>query len=89
MTDLNERVETLERTIDELRLDLHASQIAITVLSSVINKINGEPGFLSSSFEQEKSSAPLVKFNHPEQEGYEDKVTERVLALLTKSGRIG
>lgn len=89
MTDLNERVETLERTIDELRIDLHASQIAITVLSSVINKMNGEPGLLSSSYEQEKSSAPLVKFNHPEQEGYEDKVTERVLALLAKSGQGG
>lgn len=89
MTDLNERVEALEQAIDELHLDLHASHIAITVLSSVINKMSGETDFLSSSYEQEKSSAPLVKFNHPEQGGYEDKVAERVLALLAKSGQVG
>lgn len=88
MTDLNERVEALEQALNELRHDLHASQIAITVLSTVINKMSGEPDILSSSYEQEKSSAPLVKFNHPEQEGYDDKVTERVLALLAKSGQV-
>lgn len=89
MTDLNERVETLEQTINELQIDLHASKIAITVLSSVINNMSGNPSLLSTSYEEEKSSAPLVKFNHPEQEGYEDKVTERVLALLAKSGQVG
>jgi len=51
--------------------------------------MSGNPGLLSTSYEEEKSSAPLVKFNHPEQEGYEDKVTERVLALLAKSGQVG
>lgn len=83
MAEINERVEILEQTIAELRLDLDASKVAITVLSSVINKMGGEPGLLANSYEQEKSSAPLVQFNHPTQEGYEDKLKERILALLT------
>lgn len=29
MADLNERVEILERNLDDLRLDLHASKIAM------------------------------------------------------------
>jgi hypothetical protein len=83
MADLNERIEILEQTIDEMHFELHASTVAIAVLSSVINKIDGEPGLLASSYE-EKSSAPLVKFNHPVQEGYEEKLKERVLTLLSQ-----
>lgn len=85
MTDINERVGNLEQTIDELRFDLYASQVAITVLSSVINKMGGEPDFLMNSYEQERSSAPLVKFNHPEQEGDAEKLKLRVLTLLSRT----
>lgn len=85
MTELNERVETIEKTIADLSLDLQASRIAITVLTSVINKMNGDPGYVTTLYEEEKSSAPLVKFNHPEQDGYEEKLTQRVLALIGKT----
>lgn len=85
MTDVNERIEILEKTIDDLSLDLNASKVAIRVLSTVINSISGEPGLLERSYEQTKSSAPLVKFNHPAQEGYEEKLTERILNLLSVS----
>lgn len=46
MADLNERVEILERNLDDLRLDLHASKIAISVLSTVINSMSAEPEYL-------------------------------------------
>ncbi|WP_421355135.1 hypothetical protein [Pseudocitrobacter faecalis] len=85
MTELNERVETIEKTIADLRLDLQASRIAITVLTSVINKMNGDPGYVTTLYEEEKSSAPLVKFNHPEQDGYEEKLTQKVLDLIGKT----
>lgn len=83
MADLNERIEILERTLDDMNLDLHASKVAINVLSTVINSMSGEPGLLERSYEQTRSSAPLVKFNHPVQEGYEEKLTERIVNLLS------
>ncbi|HCD2002718.1 hypothetical protein [Citrobacter farmeri] len=87
MTDLNERVEILEKSIDDLTLDLHASQVAINVLSTVINSMSSEPGLLEKSYEQTKSSAPLVRFNHPVQEGYEEELTRRILGLLSTTER--
>ncbi|EHK0945476.1 hypothetical protein [Citrobacter farmeri] len=87
MTDLNERVEILEKSIDDLALDLHASQVAINVLSTVINSMSSEPGLLEKSYEQTKSSAPLVRFNHPVQEGYEEELTRRILGLLSTTER--
>lgn len=84
MSELNERIEVLEKTINELNLDVEASKMAITVLSAVINKMSGDTGILTNSYEQEKSSAPLVKFNHPGQEDYEEQLTRRVLALLSQ-----
>lgn len=54
MTELNERVETIEKTIADLGLDLQASRIAITVLTSVINKMNGDPGYVTTLYEEEK-----------------------------------
>ncbi|EGT4255489.1 hypothetical protein D8W73_15670 [Citrobacter amalonaticus] len=83
MADLNERIEILERTLDDMNLDLHASKVAINVLSTVITSMSGEPGLLERSYEQTRSSAPLVKFNHPVQEGYEEKLTERIVNLLS------
>ncbi|WP_368544901.1 hypothetical protein [Enterobacter soli] len=85
MTDINERVEHLEKTIDELQLEVHASRLAITILYKMIDKQIDDPAQALNPDEQEKSSAPLVKFNHPEQEEYEEKLTQRVLALLTRS----
>ncbi|NIF23952.1 hypothetical protein [Candidatus Pantoea multigeneris] len=84
MADVKERIDNLEKTIGELRFDLYASKVAISVLSSVIIKIGGEPDLLINSYEEEKSSAPLVKFNHPEQEGDAEKLKRSVLALLSQ-----
>lgn len=85
MTDLNERVEILENAINELTFDLHASQVAINVLSTVISSMSSEPGLLESAYEQTKSSAPLVRFNHPAQAGDEEELTRRILGLLSVS----
>lgn len=85
MAELNERVENLEKAIADLSLDLQASRIAITVLTGVINKMSGDPGYVASLYDEENSSAPLVKFNHPEQDGYEERLTEKVLALIAKA----
>lgn len=84
MADINERIGILEQTINDLHLDLYASKVAITVLSSVIDKMGGDPGLLATSYEQEKSSAPLVKFNHPGHEDDADEIRKRVLSLLSK-----
>lgn len=85
MTDLNERVEILENAIDELTFDLRASQVAINVLSTVINSMSSEPGLLENAYEQTRSSAPLVRFNHPTQAGDEEELTRRILGLLSVS----
>ncbi|WP_058973800.1 hypothetical protein [Type-D symbiont of Plautia stali] len=83
MADINERIGIVEQAINDLHLDLYASKVAITVLSSVIDKMGGDPGLLANSYEPEKSSAPLVKFNHPGQEDNADEIRKRVLALLS------
>ncbi|PPS46724.1 hypothetical protein BWR12_25960 [Citrobacter braakii] len=57
----------------------------ISVLSTVINSMSAEPGVLERSYDQAKSSGPLVKFNHPVEEGYEDKLTERILNILSST----
>ncbi|MEW5561148.1 hypothetical protein AB1287_13005 [Enterobacter asburiae] len=84
MTDLSERVEMLEKTIGELTFNLHVSKVAITVLSGALSDMSSEPGMLVSSYEQVKSSAPLVTFNHPDQQNYEERLRKSVLALLSK-----
>lgn len=83
MANLNERIEVIEKNLNDLSLDLHTSKVAINILSTVINTMSSEPGLLERSYEQTRSSAPLVKFNHPVEESYEDKLTERTLNLLS------
>lgn len=84
MPDINERVEILEKLIRELSLDLHASRIAITVLSNVVNNASSDPGLLVSSYDQGQNSAPIVAHNHPSDDGYEELLKQKVLALLSK-----
>ncbi|WP_313390238.1 hypothetical protein [Leclercia sp.] len=84
MTNLNERVENLEEVIDEMALELHASKIAIVVLSTTINSMVKEPGLLAKSFAKVRKNAPPIEFDHPSQEGYEEKLVEKVLALLSR-----
>lgn len=84
MTDLNERVENLEELIDEFALDLHASNVAITILSTALNSMGKEPGLLANSFLEARKSAPQINFKHPTQEGYEEKLIEKVVDLLSK-----
>ena len=49
MADVNERIEILEKNLNDLSLDLHASKVAINVLSTVVNTLSGEPGLLERS----------------------------------------
>ncbi|CAM7251238.1 hypothetical protein [Enterobacter cloacae] len=84
MTDLNERVENLEEVIDELALDLHASKVAITILSTTLNSMGKEPGLLANSFLEARKIAPPIEFENPTQEGYEEKLIEKVATLLSK-----
>ena len=51
----------------------------------MINSMSAEPGVLERSYDQAKSSGPLVKFNHPVEEGYEDKLTARILNILSST----
>ncbi|WP_368533056.1 hypothetical protein [Enterobacter hormaechei] len=85
MTDLNERVENLEEVIDEFALELHASKVAITILSTTLNSMGKEPGLLAKAFLEARESSPPIEFEHPTQEGYEEKLIEKVVALLSKA----
>lgn len=85
MSDLNKRVENIEEVINDLSLELHASKVAITILSTTLNSLGKEPGLLAKSFENARKSAPPIEFKHPAQEGYEEKLTEKILALLSRA----
>lgn len=84
MTDLNERVENIEEVIDEMALELHAAKVAITILSTTLNSMGKEPGLLAKSFAEARKNARPIEFEHPSQEGYEEKLVEKVLTLLSK-----
>jgi aspartokinase len=85
MSDLEARIENLEECIDDLQIDLHASKVAITILSTVINGMSQEPGLLAQAFEEGRKAAPPVEFTHPVPDGYEEKLNDRIIALLSKA----
>ncbi|MDF1984892.1 hypothetical protein [Klebsiella pneumoniae] len=46
MSELEERIADLEGIVSDLQLSEHASRIAITILSSVVNSMSQTPGLL-------------------------------------------
>lgn len=85
MTDFDKRLEIIEEVIEEFALELHASKVAITILSTTLNKMGKEPGLLANSFLKSRENAPPTEFKYPVTEGYEEKLIEKVLALLSKT----
>nr|EKX5123079.1 hypothetical protein [Klebsiella pneumoniae] len=47
MSELEERIADLEGIVSDLQLSEHASRIAITILSSVVNSMSQTPGLLA------------------------------------------
>ncbi|AUU26436.1 hypothetical protein MC62_010845 [Citrobacter freundii] len=85
MTDLQKRIDELEKTIEELLLDQHAARIAITTISTAWNSLAKQPGMLGDSYDKAFKSASPVEFENPVNEGYAEELHKRVVALLSKS----
>ncbi|QUG75985.1 hypothetical protein GKQ23_13695 [Erwinia sp. E602] len=82
MSDLEERVAFLEVALEDVHLSLHASRVAITILSTCINAQGGDREMLKKAFLEGSSKASPIKFEFPVEEGYEEKLKSRILELL-------
>ncbi|HHV4703503.1 TPA: hypothetical protein ACUI2G_001912 [Klebsiella pneumoniae] len=85
MSELEERIADLEGIVSNLQLSEHASRIAITILSSVVNSMSQTPGLLAQSYADAAAKAGPIEFDFPTPEGYEELLHQRVLSLLSKS----
>lgn len=84
MTDLEQRISNLEDNVDELSLELHASRVAITILSTVCNSLGGEQGNIAKAFEEGMAQRGKIDFDFVAPEGYQEKLVERISNLLCK-----
>ncbi|VDR28563.1 Uncharacterised protein [Raoultella terrigena] len=85
MSELEERIAQLEKIVSELQLSEHASRIAITILSSVVNSVSHAPGLLAKSYDDAATKAGPISFDFPTPEGYKEKLHQQVLSLLSKN----
>lgn len=84
MPNIEDTIQELQVCIKELQLEVHASRIAITVLSGALNGICGKPGHLADVVEKGMALADPIQFHYPVEADYEAKLNEKVLALLSK-----
>lgn len=84
MSDLEERIADLEGIVRDLQISEHASRIAITILSSVLNNFSNSPGLLAKSYAEGADKGGPLEFDLPVPEGYEEELHRRVLLLLSK-----
>lgn len=85
MPDLENRIDKLEKIIEDLRLDQHAARIAITTMSTVWNAvIEKQSGALGNHYDAAVNLAEPVEFESPVPEGYAEELHKRVVALLSK-----
>lgn len=85
MQDLENRVHELEKIIEDLLLDQHASRIAITTLSTSWNALAKQPGQLGKCYDEAVKSGAPIEFENSVREGYAEELHKRVIALLSKS----
>ncbi|WHP32828.1 hypothetical protein QMG90_07985 [Trabulsiella odontotermitis] len=85
MSELEMRIKDLEDNIDQLNIDLHASRIAITILTTCFNSMAKEPGLLAKGYEKAMKEARPIKFDYPAPEGYEEQLHQKVMLLLSST----
>lgn len=85
MVNTEERIKLLEEQISTLQLNLHASRIAITILSTAYNKQLNKPGYLAHIFDEGVKQAKPVEFDSPVPDGYAEELHATVLSLLSKA----
>lgn len=84
MSNTEQRISDLEMMVEELQIDLHASKVAITALSTVINSMCGEPGALGKAIQAAIDHKGTIDFDREVPDGYQEKFTKKVTSLLAK-----
>jgi len=82
MSDLDKQIDNLKDVIEEMQLEAHASRVAIAVLSTALNSVIGNDTNLGDMYLNGVSNAGPIEFKHPVDDGYQDKLNEKVSALL-------
>ncbi|HHG1482923.1 TPA: hypothetical protein ACPUNM_000628 [Klebsiella pneumoniae] len=83
MSDIEERIADLEGIVSDLQISEHASRIAITILSSVVNNFSNSPGLLAQGYAEAAEKSGPLEFDFPTPEGYEEELHRRVISLLS------
>ncbi|MCH9269674.1 hypothetical protein [Pantoea ananatis] len=84
MSDLEKKIDSLMDSIEELQLDAHASRVAIATLATAMKAIIGEDSNLGEMYLTAISQVDPVEFDNPVEDGYREKLNEKVAALLGK-----
>lgn len=82
MNNLEQRISDLELENDDLKLEIHAIRVAMTVLSTAFNGVAGQQGMLADAFKKGMESKGRVEFTFKTSEDYQDKLTAKILELL-------
>ncbi|WP_034946119.1 hypothetical protein [Erwinia oleae] len=84
MSDLKSQIANLESNQDDIYLELHALRVAVTVLSTTINSMNGEPGLLGDVYVTESEKQGKIDFEGHVPDDYQERLIKKVAALLSK-----
>lgn len=84
MSDLEKQIDSLMDSIEELQLETHASRVAIATLATAMKAIMGEGSNLGEMYLTAISEADPVEFDNPVEDGYREKLNQKVAALLGK-----
>lgn len=84
MSDLEKRISHLEDFVDEIQLEAHASRVAIAVMSTALNGLIGKETNLGEMYLTGIADAGNIEFEHQVPDGYQDKLNQKVAALLGK-----
>ncbi|EGT0451654.1 hypothetical protein [Serratia marcescens] len=82
MDNLKERISYLESENENLKLDLHAVRVVVTILSTTINSLSGDPDTLSNAFKEGMETKGRVKFDYETSDDYHEKLVERILGMI-------
>lgn len=85
MVNTEERITFLEDQVATLQLHLHASRIAITILSTAYNSQLNQPGYLAHVYDEGIKQSKPIEFESPVPDGYAEELHAAVLSLLSKA----
>lgn len=82
MSDVEQKIAHLEDVIENMQLEAHASRVAIAVLSTALNSLVGKDTQLGDVYLSAIAQSDQIEFVHPAPDGYREKLSEKVAALL-------